>query len=154
MIWGGLWGALALILPLLLHPFGLGQYLMPMFLPLLIAGCTLNLRASLVLALTVPPLSSLLTGMPPLYPVSLIMMVEGAMMVSWLFWSRRKKKHNIYFSLIVAFLLQRLAMLLYLFISPEVLLTALVFSLPGAAAQLIIIPWILKIMTEKGYLSE
>lgn len=153
MIWGGVWGALALLLPLLLHPFGLGPYLMPMFLPLLIAGCTLYLRVSLVLALTVPLISSLLTGMPPLYPVSFIMIVEGFLMISWLYWSYQKRKQNIYFSLIVSFLLQRGAMLLYLFIGREVLVTALIFSLPGVVAQLILIPWILKIMARQGYLS-
>jgi hypothetical protein len=154
MIWGGVWGGLALLLPFLFHPFGLGTVLMPMFLPILIAGCTLHLRVSVVLALALPLISSLLTGMPPLYPVALIMMAEGVSMVVWLYWSYRRKRFNIYFCLIVAFLIQRAMMLLYGFIGREALLTTLVFSLPGAAAQVILIPWVLKILPKSGYAGE
>ncbi len=152
MIWGGVWGALGLLLPILLHPFGLGPYLMPIFLPLLIAGCTLHLRVSLVLAATLPLISSLLIGMPPLYPAALIMILEGALMMVWLSWSYRKRAHNIYFALAAALVIQRLAMLPYALISRELYVTILVGSLPGAVLQLILVPWVIELLKKGGYL--
>ncbi len=151
MIWGGVWGALGLLLPVLLHPFGLGPYLMPIFLPLLIAGCTLHLRVSLVLAAALPLISSLLTGMPPLYPTALIMVLEGVLMMVWLSWSYRKRAHNIYFALAAALLIQRLAMFPYALISRELYITILVGSLPGAVLQLALVPWVIELLKKGGF---
>lgn len=160
MIWGGVWGALALFLPLLFHPFGLAALLMPLFLPLLIAGCTLHLRVSLVLALSIPLISSLFTGMPPLYPpVALLMVLEGLGMNLWLFLVYQKGRVNIYLSLAGAFLVQRAVRVIVILLAREVtplpaswlLIPALLWGLPGAIIQVGIIPWIVKTINTRAF---
>ncbi len=162
MIWGGVWGAAALFLPLLLHPFGLGTHLMPMFLPLLIAGCTLHLRTTLVLSVAVPLLSSFFTGMPPLYPpVAVLMVLEAVSMNLWIFWSYRKRRWNIYACLVVAFIIQRGVRAIFILGAGLVielpafwlLVPALLWGLPGAIIQTGIIPWILRIIEEQPVMA-
>ncbi len=158
MVWGGVWGALALFLPILFHPFGLGSHLMPMFLPLLIAGCTLHLRASLILSVSIPFISSLFTGMPPLYPpMAILMILELSAMNLWLFWAYRKKRWNIYFALIVAFIIQRGVRVVFILAAQKVihlpgswlLIPALLWGLPGVVIQTALIPWILPKIKEQ-----
>ena len=153
MVWGGVWGALALFLPVLFHPLGLGSHLMPMFLPLLIAGCTLHLRTALILSVSIPLISSLFTGMPPLYPpIAILMILEASAMNLWLFWAYRKKRWNIFFALIVAFLIQRVVRVIFILIAQQFIILpeswlmvwALLWGLPGVVLQTALIPWIIK----------
>jgi hypothetical protein len=149
LIWGGLWGALALFLPLLFHPFGLGVHLMPMFLPLLIAAGTLRLSTALILAVVIPLLSGAATGMPPLYPpVAFLMVLEGAAMVLWTGVVYRRRGWNLYLCLVAAFVIQRLVRVGFIFLARELveipagwlLVPALLWGLPGAALQTAVIP--------------
>ncbi len=166
-IWGGLWGALALFLPLLLHPFGLGVHLMPMFLPLLIAACTLRFPTALILAAGIPFLSGALTGMPPLYPpVAPLMALEGAAMVLWLSVAYRRRRWNPYLCLAAAFLLQRLVRVGFILLAGRLvelpsgwlLLPALLWGLPGAVLQTAVIPGVVSRIEERfgasGILSD
>ncbi len=159
MVWGGVWGALALFLPILFHPFGLGSHLMPMFLPLLIAGCTLHLRTSLILSVSIPLISSIFTGMPPLYPpIAILMILEASAMNLWLFWAYRKKRWNIYFALIAAFIIQRGVRVIFILAAQEfinlsgswLLIPALLWGLPGVVIQTVLIPWILPKIKEQS----
>jgi hypothetical protein len=158
MVWGGVWGALALFLPILFHPFGLGSHLMPMFLPLLIVGCTLHLRTSLILSVSIPLISSLFTGMPPLYPpIAILMILEASAMNLWLFWAYRKNRWNIYFALIIAFIIQRGVRVVFVLVAQEVinipgswlLIPVLLWGLPGVVIQTALIPWILPKIKEQ-----
>jgi hypothetical protein len=159
MVWGGVWGALALFLPILFHPFGLGSHLMPMFLPLLIVGCTLHLRTGLILSVSIPLISSIFTGMPPLYPpIAILMILEASAMNLWLFWAYRKNRWNIFFALIVAFLIQRGVRIIFILIAQKfislpgfwLLIPALLWGLPGAVIQTALIPWIIKKIKEQS----
>lgn len=70
--------ALALTLPVAFHAVGLGSKFLPMLLPLLLNGFLSPWRWAIVTGAAAPLASSLLTGMPPLYPpVVLIMSAEG-----------------------------------------------------------------------------
>ncbi len=158
LIWGGLWGALALFLPLLLHTFGLGVHLMPMFLPLLIAACTLRISTALILAVFIPLLSGAVTGMPPLFPpVAPLMALEGAAMVLWLAGSYRRRKWNLYLSLAAAFVIQRLVRVGFILLAGRVvelpsgwlIIPALLWGLPGAAIQTAVIPGVVSKIEER-----
>ena len=71
--------ALALILPIAFHAVGLGSQFLPMLLPLLLNGFLVPLPWALLTGATVPIISSLMTGMPPMYPpIALEMSLEGA----------------------------------------------------------------------------
>jgi len=163
MIWGSVWGALALILPFLFHPFGLGSHLMPMFAPLLIAALTLDLRVSLTLALTVPLISSFLTGMPPLLPpIALMMILEAVLMMIWVSVTFRRYRWNIYPVLIGSFLVQRVARMVFILgvvflidLPPRWLLgAALLWGLPGAVIQVVLIPRVIKHLQRGHYLGN
>jgi len=126
MIWGGIWGALALILPVIFHALGLGSLFMPMFIPILVAGYTLHWQVTLILSLLIPFLSSFLTGMPPMYPpITPLMCLEFAVMTQIAYWTYQKMKWNIFFSLSLGFLVERGILVLY------ILFLSNIFHLPG-----------------------
>jgi len=72
---GGL-GALGLVLPPLFHVLGSGAVFLPMHLPLVALGFLVPPRVSLQVVLVVPFLSSMATGMPPLFPTVPAMVAE------------------------------------------------------------------------------
>ncbi len=126
LIWGGVWGALALILPAIFHALGLGTAFMPMFIPVLAAGFTLNWQITLILSFLIPLLSAFLTGMPPFYPpIALLMCLEFITMTQIAYWTYQRLKWNIYVSLTLGFLMERAVLVLY------VLSMAYIFHLPG-----------------------
>lgn len=76
---GGLFGALAITLPMLFHAVGLGKVFLPMYLPILALGLLASWNVALLVGLMAPLISALLTGMPPLAPpIAFIMMAELA----------------------------------------------------------------------------
>ena len=73
---GALLGALAIILPLGAHAAGVsGVMLLPMHLPVLIGGFLLDPVTALLVAVVAPVVNFLITGMPPLQPPILIVML-------------------------------------------------------------------------------
>ncbi|OGJ87375.1 MAG: hypothetical protein A2268_14575 [Candidatus Raymondbacteria bacterium RifOxyA12_full_50_37] len=79
----GVFGAAALLLPLVFHLFHLGHVFMPMYLPLVTLGFFVRPLPAGLTALLAPLLSGAATGMPPFYPpVGPIMSIELAVMSS------------------------------------------------------------------------
>jgi hypothetical protein len=79
----GLFGAAALLLPLLFHLVRLGHVFMPMYLPLVTLAFFVRPLPVMVTAIVVPVLSGAVTGMPPFYPpVAVFMAIELAAMCS------------------------------------------------------------------------
>ncbi|MCS7182339.1 MAG: hypothetical protein NZ869_04435 [Thermoanaerobaculum sp.] len=68
LAYGGLLGAAAFVFPLLFHALGAGAHFLPMYWPLLCLPFFVRWFTSLALALGMPLLSSVLSGMPPLWP--------------------------------------------------------------------------------------
>lgn len=91
--------ALAVLVPMLFHAAGgplVGKMLLPMHLPVLIAGLTLLPGTAAAVGFLAPLVSALLTGMPPWAPpVAVLMAPELAALgvtSSWLYrWTRRKR---------------------------------------------------------------
>jgi hypothetical protein len=77
----GLFGAAALLLPVLFHLLHLGHVFMPMYLPLVALAFFVRPGMAALTAVTVPLLSGAATGMPPFYPpIAPVMAVELAAM--------------------------------------------------------------------------
>ena len=77
----GLFGAAALLLPVLFHLIHLGHIFMPMYLPLVTLAFFVRPGMAALTALIVPLLSGVATGMPPFYPpVAPAMSLELALM--------------------------------------------------------------------------
>ena len=73
----GVFGAAALLLPVLFHVLQLGRLFMPMYLPLVALAFFVRPRAAAATAVATPILSGALTGMPPFYPpIAALMSLE------------------------------------------------------------------------------
>ncbi len=79
----GIFGAAALLLPVIFHALQLGHVFMPMYLPLVTLPFFVSARPAALTALLIPVLSGAVTGMPPFYPpVAPVMSLELALMAA------------------------------------------------------------------------
>lgn len=140
---------LALVLPVAFHMTGLGSKFLPMLLPLLLNGFFVAVPWALLTGAVTPLVSSLATGMPPLYPpVALSMSVEGAVLGGVAAALFRGNPKRLWIALPAAVALGRLStlattfLLARLFDLPPGFASAavLVQGLPGVALQLAAVP--------------
>ncbi|WP_125153988.1 ECF transporter S component [Clostridium rectalis] len=153
--------ALGLIVPYIFHISGIpGQIFLPMHIPVLLCGFIVGKREGLIVGFITPVISSLLTGMPPIYPVGISMAFELAA-YGWVAgYMYNNKEHNIYLALIVAMLLGRAvsgllnfllltsggkAFVLYMFMA-----NSFVKAFLGILLQLIIVPLIVKLVARNS----
>lgn len=147
----GLLLAIGVIVPSIFHFSGIpGTIFLPMHLPVLIGGFLLPPGYAILLGMLTPILNNLLTGMPPLFPIMIIMIFElGAygFITSIL---NRKFKLNILISLIISMTFGRVVAggvvyaLVVLFsqkMNPILFIkTAVLTGFPGIVIQIILIP--------------
>jgi len=166
VVLAGLFTAFGVLLPIIFHVFGLGSTMLPMHIPVLLCGFACgSIYGGMCGALSVI-MSSLFTGMPPLYPVAITMIFElfAYGFFTGLFIKAFKKDNTIYIYiyLIMAMLVGRLfsaaanAALLglkdYTF---NVFITAsFIRSLFGIITQLILIPILTKFILNYGKLNN
>ena len=151
LILAGLFVALGLIIPYFTgHAFGVpGTVLLPMHIPVLLCGLICGPKLGALAGLLTPALSSLLTGMPPVYPV--LPMMAGELMVYGLVSGliRTRFTKAVYPSLVGGMIAGRVAYGLIFaalvlgtggaFQGASVL-TAVTVGLPGIVIQLLLIP--------------
>jgi hypothetical protein len=115
----GLFGAAALLLPVVFHLTRLGHVFMPMYLPLVTLAFFVAPLPAAVTALLVPVLSGAVTGMPPFFPpVAVFMSLELAVMSALIAAvTTRRPKANEWLVLVPVLLLGRVlyVALVYLF---------------------------------------
>ncbi|HOP06321.1 MAG TPA: ECF transporter S component [candidate division Zixibacteria bacterium] len=154
--------ALAVLLPIGFHAFGMGgRMFLPMHLPVLLAGFLVGPGSGLLVGLLAPSLSHILTGMPPSYAV-LLMTLELMFYGLLAGLCYRRFRMNIYIALMIAMIGGRLMFGLGLFLlgmlielpyGPAVFFSAggpLVAGLPGIAVQLVIIPIIVQAVKRRS----
>lgn len=151
--------ALGLVLPSIFHVFGAGTAFSPMHIPVFLCGLCFGGLYGLFCGFMTPIVSSILTGMPPLYPVGLVMILELSLYgyLSGLLY--RKFDLNIYLSMIIAMLIGRICAGLLSTVVYGIAGTGYGFSafvsgyfisaIPGIIVQLIVIP-ILVFVLEKA----
>ncbi len=161
LTYAALFLALALVLPIGFHAFGVGgRMFLPMHLPVLLAGFLVGPFCGLLVGILAPGLSHLMTGMPPTYAVPLMSLelpVYG--LVAGLLY--RRLHMNIYVALIIAMILGRvmfgvglliLGMFMELPYSAAVFFSsggAVVTGLPGIVLQIFLIPIIVAAVRRK-----
>mgnify|MGYP004701681523 CR=1 FL=1 len=157
----GLFIAIGLILPMAFHVLGPGTTFLPMHIPVLMAGFSLGLPMALLVGILTPILSSLLTGMPLIFPVLPFMILElgtYALGTSFLY---RTLKWNVYVSLLVTMVLGRIAAMGAVWVlvnyttaklpNPWVFITgAITAGVPGIFIQLILIPPIVIMLRKRN----
>lgn len=73
----GLLLAIGVIVPYIFHMSSIsGTVFLPMHIPVLLGGFLLPPHLALMLGMLTPLINSLVTGMPPLFPIAIIMIVE------------------------------------------------------------------------------
>lgn len=112
--------SLGVIIPLIIHTFGggdLGKMFLPMHIPVLLAAFYLEPLFAVFVGIGTPILSTFLTGMPPIFPMMYVMILElgtYALCVSLLFrlFSKNKKirdkKLHILLSLVISMVIGRI----------------------------------------------
>ena len=165
LVRAALFVALGIVLPMGFHMLHMGgPVFLPMHIPVLIAGFFLSPVLALIVGILTPLLSSLLTGMPPLFPMAVIMIPELAaygFVVSFL--SAKKLGNSPIFSQILALLFAMLAGrmvagLVVFALSLTVtgfpmsalpfVIGAVTTGLPGILIQLIFIPALLLLLSK------
>ncbi len=151
--------AIGLLLPLLTGQIKeIGDSLLPMHLPVLLCGLLCGWNYGGLIGLLLPPMRSLLFGMPPMYPNALWMALELATYgaVVGLTYSRVKKHSlgRLYACLVTAMLAGRLvwgvAKAVLLGVGGKSFTLAAFFAggfvdaLPGICLQLLLIPTIIQ----------
>lgn len=149
--------ALAVLVPMVFHAIGLGAMFLPMFLPMLLAGFFLNPVYAGLVGLVGPVISSLLTGMPPLLPVTPVISAEGFALGFVAASLYQLKKFPSWFCVLMALLAERIILVLVIFLfaplfglppqafSVGILLT----SLPGIFLNLFLVPLIVRILKNR-----
>ena len=153
LVLSGLLLASGIILPMIFHMFGMaGQIALPMHIPVLTGGFLLSPVMALFLGIITPLASSLLTGMPVMFPMAVIMLFElgtYGLIVSLM----TKKNFSAVPSLLVSMISGRIAagltvaVLVSLFgvkMNPLLYVKgAIITGIPGIIFQLILIPALL-----------
>jgi len=163
VVLGGLFLALALVIPMLFHAVGLGSAFLPMFFPIIAAGLLTAPLVALAVGAVSPLLSALLTGMPPFFPpIAFIMMAEGLVLAGIPALLYQKYRLNMYLTLVITLAADRFVLFLAVIgISkwlelPEKILgwASLIRGLPGIALIILIIPPLVKKLSQRmAYIS-
>lgn len=162
LLYAAVCAALGLVLPIAFHLFGgTGPVFLPMHLPVLLCGFAAGPLSGAIVGLLVPLLSSISTGMPPLYPTGVIMMLELCTygLTAGLFF----KRFGTLLSLVLAMLAGRAvsglaSAILYGVMGKAFGLTAFltgafVTGLPGIAVQLLVLPLIVTALRRSGQIA-
>lgn len=147
--------ALGIILPMAFHSIpNAGSIFLPMHIPVLLCGFICGPAFGALIGILTPLLSSILTGMPPIMPVGIGMMLE--LMTYGFLSGLLMKRFSIYPSLVLAMVAGRavsgLANLVLLSFAGKaytisIFLTAsFVTAIPGIALQIVVVPLFVRIM--------
>lgn len=145
---------LGIVFPYIFHSFGsIGRIFLPMHFFVMIGAYILSPIYALTIAVLIPIISSLLTGMPIIYPILPILIMElitYALVIGFL------KRRGLYQSLIVAMISGRVTATLTVFLLRETMGLAmhpiryiessLITGLPGIIFQIILIPIIVTLI--------
>lgn len=165
LVVAGLLIALAVTLPLAAHLTKVGgPVLLPMHIPIFLAGLFLRPPLAATVGVLAPVISFLLTGMPPLSPPMLpLMIVELATYGLVLSLLSRRTDWSIWVTLPVSMLLGRVALglaaaligpLFNFHVNPVIYVYgALLKGLPGIALQLVVVPLVAFYMKKANLLE-
>jgi len=141
--------ALAVFIPILTHAFGLGAALLPMFWPIAASVFFLPTAWAVLVAVLSPLVSTLLTGMPPISPPILqVMVVELAVLAAVSSLVYRHTRIRVFLSVLAGLVASRVALFFIVaLLAPILGLPANVFSIawvsrgiPGIVIMLVLIP--------------
>jgi hypothetical protein len=147
-----------IILPQFFHLLGLGSVFLPMFLPVMLGALILSWRFAITLAAITPLASFFISGMPPLTPPILPVMLTELILISSLLSLVHVHLHkNMWLALVVAILADRLFLFVIVFFIaswfglPKMFasISFVLSGIPGIIMQLVILPAVLTYIKKK-----
>ncbi len=153
-----LFATLGVIFPVFFHITGLGSAFMPMFIPIIMGSMLLPPSLAVTIAFITPVVSFLLTGMPPVYPPILILVIAELLTVSLLSsYLYFMKNWSVWITLVIAMGADRLVLFAFVFFLAKKLgfpgrffsAGAVIYSIPGVVLIFLIIPLTLKFLQRK-----
>lgn len=164
LVGAGLCIAIGLILPQLFHMVGAGPVFLPMHIPVLLCGLCFGWQYGLAVGVVTPLLSSLFTGMPPIFPTAVAMMFELGAYGALTGLIYRYLRQNIYIALIGGMLGGRVvsgfaSALFYGLAGKEYglqlfLTGAFVTAIPGIILQIIVVPLLVFALEKSGVIER
>lgn len=158
IVLSGLFIAFGLLLPMIFHQFSMGgPAFLPMHIPVLIGGMLLGPVSGLLIGMVTPVLSSVLTGMPPTFPMLPIMFFELAVYGLVAGYLYKTLNLNIIISLILAMIGGRIVAGLVVYVLAmffgfqgpgpiPFIQGAILTGLPGIAIQLVLVPIVVSLV--------
>lgn len=168
LVLAGLFIALGIVLPQFIGHIGeLGQRLLPMHIPVLLAGFVCSWPYGLVVGFITPILKSVITAMPPMFPGAITMSFELAaygLMTGLMYKLFPKKDAYVYPALLISMLVGRIVWgivsLILIGLSGEAftwqmfIADAFVNAIPGIIIQIIVIPIIVIALKRAGLMEN
>lgn len=169
IILSGLLVALGVLIPIFFHMLGAGgAVFLPMHLPVMVTGFLVGPLFGLIVGTLTPFISSLLTGMPPLFPMAVLMIFELSAYGFICGFLYEKMKRNVILSLIGAMLGGRIVLGLIAFIMVQVfgvsapslqnpityVWSSIVTGLPGILIQIVLVPVLIALLKKSKLISE
>jgi hypothetical protein len=154
-----LFAILGVIFPVLFHFTGLGSTFLPMFLPVVMASTLMPPPFAVSVAVITPLVSYLFTGMPPIYPPILLLVILELLLISfltsYLYFLKRK---SIYLTLVIVMTADRLVLYLFVMLFAGYLgfppnfysAVAVLHGIPGIILIFVVVPLSLQFL-KKNY---
>ncbi len=153
--------ASGVLIPIFFHFIfaGSGKMFLPMHIPVFIGAFFLSPLYSFAVGALTPVISSFLTGMPPLFPMTPIMVAELSCAAFFISVLVKKRLGNVYFQLFAGLLAARVVsgvMVYFLMLVADIdihpvvfLKTSIITGIPGILLQMIMIPLIVRQIKSK-----
>ena len=154
-----LFAILGVLFPVLFHFTGLGSTFLPMFLPVVMASTLMPPPFAVSVAVITPLVSNLFTGMPPIYPPILLLVIVELLIISsltsYLYFLKRK---SIFLTLVIVMIADRLVLFLFIMLFAGYLgfpanfysAAAVLHGIPGIILIFVIVPVSLQFL-KKNY---
>jgi hypothetical protein len=153
-----LFSALGILFPQFFHFLGLGPAFLPMFIPLMVGSMFLTWKYVLLMVIISPTISWIFTGMPPIAPPILpILILEFAVAGLLISTLRVSTSLPVWTILVIAIVADRLILFLLISIIAPLLdiahplfsLTLVVSGFPGVILQILTVPFTVYIIEKK-----
>ena len=160
IVLSGLFIALGVLIPLAFHSIGSGTLLLPMFWPVALACIFLPLSLAVTIGASTPVISFLLTGMPPVSPPVLQIMIPELIVFTFTSsFLMQKKNMKPVPALFTGMVSSRMFLAFFYYVlSPffglpgsVVSIGAVIHSIPGAVIVITVIPVIAHMISSSEY---
>ena len=156
--------AMGILVPILFHGMGLGSIFLPMFWPLVIGSFFLPIHLAVIIGVLTPVLSFLITGMPPISPPILyLLIVQLGVLTGTISLLYSRTRLGIFLSMCISFLVERCALFILavplasiLGLPPKLASTAIVIKgMPGVLIILAVVPFLVsRLKRESVFASQ